>query len=143
MLGCGVYAMSSAGRARFGPFPNIIADDDFVRVQFSRGERVTCKAAWFVMSPPKRLNLLVHINLRRLAGDQELRGVVAPELLERSGVRHGRALVQLARRPSLWPALCVYTYVKVATLALYSWRVFRGTHKAWARDDSSRRTSET
>jgi glycosyltransferase involved in cell wall biosynthesis len=143
MLGCGVYAVSRAGRARFGPFPNIIADDEFVRVQFSRVERVTVASAAFVMSPPKKLALLVHINLRRLAGDQELRGVVAPALLAQSDVRHRPALIRLARRPSLWPALCVYVYVKVATLALYSWRALRGTHKAWARDDSSRRTPVT
>jgi glycosyltransferase involved in cell wall biosynthesis len=143
MLGCGVYAVSGPGRARFGAFPNIIADDDYVRVHFSRDERVRVASAWFLMTPPKRLSLLVHINLRRLAGNQELRGVVPHELIEGSASRHGRALVRLARHPSLWPALSVYLYVKVATLVLYYWRALRGTHKAWARDDSSRRTSVT
>ena len=35
MMGAGVYAMSRKGRERFGPFPDIIADDGYVRLQFT------------------------------------------------------------------------------------------------------------
>jgi len=141
MLGCGVYAVSRAGRARFGAFPSIIADDDFVRVQFSPEERATVQDAWFVMTPPQKLSSLVDINLRRFAGDRELARVVPAEQLERSRSHHGSALLRLAAEPALWPALAVYLYVKVATLALYTYRRLVGRHKAWARDDSSRRSA--
>jgi len=36
--GCGVYAVNAAGRARWGDFPQIIADDTFVRYHFAPHE---------------------------------------------------------------------------------------------------------
>ena len=39
--GSGVYGLSEAGRSRFDRFPQLTADDGFVRLQFSPSERVT------------------------------------------------------------------------------------------------------
>ena len=39
--GSGVYALSEIGRRRFGAFPNLVADDTYVRVQFKPEERKT------------------------------------------------------------------------------------------------------
>lgn len=36
----GLYAVNAAGRARWGPFPDIISDDTFVRLHFSPAERL-------------------------------------------------------------------------------------------------------
>ncbi len=41
MVGTGVYGLSAAGRDRFGEFPSITADDQFVLQHFERGERRT------------------------------------------------------------------------------------------------------
>ncbi len=38
--GCGLYAVNAAGRARWGAFPEVIADDTFVRLQFTPEERI-------------------------------------------------------------------------------------------------------
>jgi len=40
MIGVGVYALSEEGRRRFGRFPDVIADDGYVRALFSPVERV-------------------------------------------------------------------------------------------------------
>ena len=40
MIGVGVYALSEEGRRRFREFPDVIADDGYVRMLFSSGERV-------------------------------------------------------------------------------------------------------
>lgn len=37
--GCGLFAVNAAGRARWGQFPDIIADDTFVRLSFTPDER--------------------------------------------------------------------------------------------------------
>ena len=36
MIGVGVYALSEEGRGRFGAFPDVIADDGYVRMLFAR-----------------------------------------------------------------------------------------------------------
>ena len=45
MVGTGAYGLSRAGRARFDRFPDVIADDGFVRFQFRPGERRTVQEA--------------------------------------------------------------------------------------------------
>lgn len=44
--GCGLFAVNADGRARWDDFPNIIADDVFVRLQFAPQERVGVPAAY-------------------------------------------------------------------------------------------------
>jgi hypothetical protein len=41
MIGVGSYGLSASGRSRFAEFPDVIADDGFVRLQFRAGERVS------------------------------------------------------------------------------------------------------
>jgi glycosyltransferase involved in cell wall biosynthesis len=44
--GFGLFAVNAAGRARWGEFPAIIADDTFVRLQFLPDERVQVMASY-------------------------------------------------------------------------------------------------
>jgi glycosyltransferase involved in cell wall biosynthesis len=44
--GCGLFAVNAAGRARWGAFPAIIADDAFVRLNFAPSERVMVEAVY-------------------------------------------------------------------------------------------------
>jgi hypothetical protein len=44
--GCGLFAVNAAGRARWGAFPAIIADDAFVRLNFAPAERVMVEAGY-------------------------------------------------------------------------------------------------
>lgn len=41
MIGTGVFALSRTGRERFNLFPDIIADDGFIRAMFKKEERVS------------------------------------------------------------------------------------------------------
>ena len=47
MIGSGVYALSEEGRRRFGRFPDITADDAFVRLHFKPAERRTVESCRF------------------------------------------------------------------------------------------------
>lgn len=49
--GSGVYALSEAGRGRFGQFPDVIADDTYVRLQFKLEERETLPCVKSTVSP--------------------------------------------------------------------------------------------
>ena len=142
MLGCGVYAISEEGRSRFDTFPDIIADDCFIRLLFAPGERRSVQDATFVMSPPTTLRSLIHINVRRQMGQAEM-DALYPDTSESERGGQRRFLRGLLMRPLLWPALAVYVYAKFATLARYYWDVRRGERSAWNRDDSSRDVAGT
>ena len=58
---------------------------------------------------------------------------------ERVGQR--QFLLSLLKDPGRWPAMAVYVYAKFATLAEYRWKRFRGRHKEWNRDQSSRQNA--
>ena len=44
--GCGIFAISPAGRARWGAFPSIISDDTFARLHFAPSERLAVPATY-------------------------------------------------------------------------------------------------
>lgn len=138
MLGCGVYAMSEEGRRRFDRFPDIIADDCFVRLLFEPGERKSVEGASFLMTPPETLRELIHINVRRQVGLAEM-DELYPQTTDGERGAQRRFLLGLVRRPSMWPALTVYSYAKLATVAIFRWKRFRGRQREWNRDESSRR----
>ena len=69
--GCCVFAVNAAGRARWGAFPAIIADDTFVRLQFAPHERVGVDAAYsFPM--PEGFARLVRLRARQDFGAREV-----------------------------------------------------------------------
>ncbi len=77
--GCGVFAVNAAGRARWGEFPAIIADDAFVRLQFAPRERIGVPAPyqWPIVEGFSRL---VKVRRRQDAGVREIERLY-PELL--------------------------------------------------------------
>lgn len=134
----GVYAISRAGRNRFGDFPSIMGDDAFVKRQFSESERLGVPQALSVVTPPSSFWGLVRIKTRSHLGNYEL-ARRHPELLE--GKRHGRGLFKLAKDPRHWLALGVYVLVKTLARARARWQLSRGSSPVWERDDSSRSPS--
>jgi glycosyltransferase involved in cell wall biosynthesis len=70
--GCGVYGVNGAGRARWGEFPPVIADDTFVRYQFSAPERHRVDAA-FTWPITEGFSNLVQVRRRQDLGLEEIR----------------------------------------------------------------------
>ena len=140
MLGCGVYAISENGRARFDQFPDIIADDCFIRLLFESGERKSVDEACFIMTPPETLWQLIHINVRRQVGMDEM-AELYPSSTEGERGTQRKFLMGLLSQPRRWPAIALYVFAKFATLAVYRWKQTQGRHKEWNRDDSSRRVA--
>lgn len=69
--GIGLYALNAAGRSRWGAFPDIYADDRFVRLQFAPHERHKTKAR-YDWPLPEGFRNLVHVRHRWREGNVEL-----------------------------------------------------------------------
>lgn len=138
--GSGVYGLSEVGRARFGAFPKITADDGFVRLQFRPDERATLIECRSIVYAPRTLRELVAIKTRSYAGTAELKRLF-PQLWGNLGPENGNSLKRLALRPWLWPRLAAYTYVKVAARLRARRTLGRGGSAIWERDHTSRQVT--
>ena len=137
--GSGVYALSEAGRRRFGNFPALIADDGYVRIQFRLEERETLGSVRSTVFPPKTLRALIATKTRAHQGSFELKDLF-PKLWQNRGQSNNRALIRLFRDPRLWLKLVAYCFVTVLARREARKR-FRGGTVDWERDDTSRATA--
>jgi glycosyltransferase involved in cell wall biosynthesis len=135
--GTGVYAVSQAGRQRFGEFPAITADDGFVRLHFRPSERQVVSGAYSIVTPPRNLSELIRIKTRSHYGKYELADRF-PELLSNTGHSNRRALLRMAADPQRWPALTVYALVKAMARVRAKAQYRRGGVRRWERDETSR-----
>ncbi|MGH6964182.1 MAG: glycosyltransferase [Phenylobacterium sp.] len=139
MMAAGVYAVSEAGRARFGRFPDIIADDGFCRLQFTPVERIEVADAVSRVTAPSRFADLVKIRTRSRLGVHQLQARY-PELFaaERKAKRYGHTLGHILSRPDLYVPAVPFIAVSVIS------RLRAGRQKravgdyVWERDNSSR-----
>lgn len=134
--GSGIYALSEAGRARFARFPELIADDIYVRLQFKPDERETLPSVKSTVFPPRTIPKLIMVRTRAYAGVFELAHHF-PELRVNKGRTNHRTLLAQINRPRMWAGLLVYCFVNIvarckATIGL------RMGKSAWQRDDTSR-----
>jgi glycosyltransferase involved in cell wall biosynthesis len=139
MIAAGVYALSGEGRARFQDFPDVIADDGYVRVLFKHGERVQVWDAASEVCAPLVLSDLLKIKTRSRLGVLQLRQRY-PELAQRETKtkNYGGALMTMLRRPSLYLSALPYVYVAFASWLRAQRQMKVSGRHVWERDDSSR-----
>ncbi|EIG57060.1 glycosyltransferase [Bradyrhizobium sp. WSM1253] len=136
--GSGVYFLSEAGRRRFGQFPDVIADDIYVRLQFKAEERETLSHVKSTVFPARTIPQLIAVRSRTYAGVLEITRRF-PELSVNRSETNDRTLIRLFRELRLWPGLLIYCYVNILARLR---AVIRSRVKAavWQRDGTSRRT---
>lgn len=78
--GFGLFAVNAPGRARWAKFPDVIADDTFVRLQFAPSERVQVAAA-YTWPMVEGFSRLVRVRRRQDKGTREIARRF-PELLQ-------------------------------------------------------------
>lgn len=139
--GSGVYALSEAGRRRFTQFPEVIADDTYVSLQFKPEERKTLASVSSKVFPARTIRQLIAVRTRAFAGTFEISRRF-PELSANKDGNNSRTLIGLFKEPVLWPGLFIYCYVNL--VARYK-ALARSRTKAsvWQRDDTSRRAPST
>ena len=137
VIGAGIYAFSEKGRRRFGKFPDIIADDEFARLQAAPHERGNAKHGTFTITSPTTLWGIVKINTRARAGNYQLRARF-PELASNDNTSPARSLQVIAASPHLWPHAPIYLGVMFLAKLRAHRKLRRETKLVWDRDDSAR-----
>jgi glycosyltransferase involved in cell wall biosynthesis len=136
MIGAGVYALSEQGRQRFDVFPNIIADDGYIRCLFSESERTAVKGVYSIVKAPKNLWCLIKIKTRSRLGRYELERKY-PLLINNELKNYRSALKQYFFNVKKWPELSIYLIVNLISRlrAIYQTRT---RYTQWERDESNR-----
>jgi len=137
LIGAGIYAFSEQGRARFDKFPDIIADDEFARLQAAPHERGNAKRGTFTITPPTSVLGVLKIFTRARAGLYQLHDTF-PELVDNDNTSAGRSLEIIARTPRLWPHAPIYLGLMFAAKVRAHRKLQRQEAHVWDRDDSAR-----
>lgn len=137
MLGAGVYAVSEAGRKRFDRFPDLIADDGYVRALFKEHERGKVKGSRAIVKAPSNLYWLVKIKTRSRLGAMQLANKY-PELVANETKDYSSALSDVLRNPRRWFNFAIYLYVNLVSRVLAKRRMAKLTEYQWEKDVSSR-----
>lgn len=135
MIGSGVYALSEKGRNRFQRFPDIIADDGYVRCLFTETERPLSNC-YSTVTAPKDLISLIKITTRSRLGRYELKEKF-PHLLNNEVKDYKGAMIGLLGNFKLWSKIIVYVGVNMITRIRANYQYNREITQ-WERDESSR-----
>lgn len=134
VAGRGVYALSRAGRARFGEFPDVTGDDYFVRSIFPPEERRCVSSVVSKVGAPRTLAALIRRKARIVAGNTEVDRMVGAA---QDDVRRAGGIREAVRgHPVLVMHVPAYLAVAVAARVLVKLADLRGRPLEWGRDDS-------
>lgn len=123
--GAGLFAVNAAGRARWQEFPDIIADDTFVRWNFAPDERVEV-AASYSWPLVEGLSALVRVRRRQDAGGAQLRRLY-PELEANEGKPGMRPADHIRLALKLPMSYAIYVAVQIMV------RLRSVSEQEWAR----------
>lgn len=133
--GAGAYGLSAQGRARFGEFPDVIADDLFVDQRFQRSEIEIVATDPVVVNVPRRSADLVRILRRTYQGNTQVCDIPEGADPAETGPSTSRGLLRLARTRPM-SIIDVGVYIAFALFARLTLMV--ATPTQWQRDNSSR-----
>jgi glycosyltransferase involved in cell wall biosynthesis len=128
LWGAGVYGLAREGRARFGDFPDVVADDLFVAELFGAQEFEIVATHPAIVTTPRTMTDLVRVLGRTTRGNTAVRAHSTVATTAR----------ELARVPTGGPAaaLDVGVYASAALAGRVAGRF--GRRVPWARDHGSR-----
>ena len=139
LFGRGVVALSAEGRARFGRFPDVVADDLFLDSLFTAAEKREVGSVSARIAAPRRVRDLLRSLVRMRRGNASMRAALAAA---GSTYGAGRGAARTSwlrdvalRDPALIPAATCYAAITLTAAVLARFPQRPGT---WGRDDSSR-----
>lgn len=135
-VGSGMYALSQAGRERFGAFPDVIADDGYVRAHFAPGEIELVEGTTSRVRGPLRLAELIKIKTRSRLGNLQLKRRYPELMAAKAGASVGAKAAKLP--VGLWPLLPLYGWVQLKVRRRAQAQAEHLDDYVWERDESSR-----
>ena len=138
LFGRGVITLSEVGRARFGSFPVVTADDLFVDSLFTRAERVQADDVVIVVEAPYTTRELLARLVRVRRGNARMRAGAGETPPVRPSDRWAWLRDVVLRDPRLLPAAVPYVAITLLAGALA-----RRKTDDWGRDQSSRSRAST
>ncbi len=137
MMGAGMYALSEEARQRFDEFPEIIADDGYVRALFKEHERGNVANAYAYVRAPVNLHWLLKIKMRSRLGTMEFVSRY-PELIDNEAKDYKNAIFSVLKNPLNWPKAFIYLYVNLISRLGAKRRFKKLDQYQWERDLSTR-----
>jgi glycosyltransferase involved in cell wall biosynthesis len=143
LFGRGMIALSEEGRARFGDFPSMVADDLFVDALFSSAEKAEVPAVQVVIEAPRTTSELFHRLVRVRRGSAAMRSAAQEGLpiSVRPAARWSWLFHVVLPDRRLWPAGVVYAAVTTAAAATA--RLQSRGSMAWGRTTARRSNRAT
>lgn len=137
-VGSGIYGVSREGRARFGRFPNIIADDRFIHALYPRSERAVVDTEPFGIQAPRTLRSLFRRRVRICRGNLEIEAHPEMARLPGGSERRKSWWHAVLTNPLLIPSAMVYVAVNGLARVLARRQVINKQRMDWARDETIR-----
>jgi len=135
--GSGAFAVTAAGRSRWGEFPLVVADDGFVELHFEDHEACTVPGTSALVRAPKTFDALLKIKTRARLGQYELRAKF-PDLVSRRTPTPAWTLRNMLADPRLWPGIPVYGFVRLHERRAARRIAQENGFTGWLRDDTTR-----
>lgn len=139
LFGRGMITLSQDGRARFGEFPAMIADDLFVDSQFTAAEKAETAEVEVVVDAPHTTRDLLHRLVRVRRGNAQLRAAAAAGRIGtpvRPADRWAWLREVLGAEPHL--VFAAVPYVTITVVAALLARRSPESAPSWGRDESTR-----
>ncbi len=137
MVGSGIYILTEAGRSRFAQWPDIIADDAYVRALFTFNEIYVDKRSHFTIFAPLNLTGLIKIRTRARLGNIQVESKYpSMKVLGENGSKE--LLWQLFKRPHRALHWLTYVVVQLVVVRRCNGQVKAKEFSGWERDDSAR-----
>ncbi|WP_051261365.1 glycosyltransferase [Desulfovibrio inopinatus] len=138
LIGGGVYGLSCAGRGRFGEFPDLLAEDEYIRRLYDPQERVVAHDAVFHLGAPRTLRDFIAVRSRHQRSLYQLEQQF-PELKPANPESYKQRILGVLANPRNWFDALLYGMVTVTT-RIKGFLQFTNPQRrgAWDRDNSSR-----
>lgn len=128
-----VIAISKEGQLKLNYLPNVIADDEFIRLSFPENERLVVKKCHFQFSCPKNINSLIKTLTRVKIGNMQLAKLKTKNLVSQPNFK---------RELKISPNLVIFGIIKLIALFRAYWQVTTNSAPKWERDESTRKVDK-